>query len=93
MTVYIVLINGSVVDWCLLGQKKVPPFVTKSEYSAITEVYSEIIFVHVILLFMGIVAEYTITLHVDNVRAVLISENTAVPQWVNHIDVHRQLIS
>ena len=34
---------------------------------------------------MGATAEYTITVHVDNVGAILLSENTSLSYWKKHI--------
>ena len=44
--------------------------ITEAEYSAITEVYCEILFIRTILLCMGVVVEYPIIIHVDNVGAI-----------------------
>ena len=60
MTGYIVLINGAVMAWCSQSQKTVTLSVTEAEYSAITDVCCEILFMRVILLFMGVVVEYQI---------------------------------
>ena len=57
------------------------------------EVCCEILFFHVILLFMGVVIEYPITFHIYNIGAILISENTLVSQQTNHIDVRHHFIS
>ena len=39
------------------------------------EVCCEILFISAILLFMGVYVEYTIIVHIDNVGAILLSEN------------------
>ena len=45
VTVYIALVNGSVIAWRSQSQKIVTPSVTESEYPEIAEVCREIIFV------------------------------------------------
>ena len=70
---YIVLINGAFIAWCSLSHKTVTLFVTEPEYSEITEVCCEILFICVILWFMGVVVEYPIIMHVDKVRAIFLS--------------------
>ena len=56
------------------------------------EVYFEILFVCEILLFMGVLVEYPFTMNYDNVGATFLLDNTLVPQWTMHIDVHHHLI-
>ena len=51
VTRYIVIINGAFIAWRLQIQKIVTLSVTEAEYSVITEVCFEILFVHAILLF------------------------------------------
>ena len=75
-TGYIFIINRAIINWNSQSQKTVTLSVTEDEYSAITEVCCEILFVHEILLFMGVVAEYLITAHVDNVGVIFLSNNT-----------------
>ena len=41
---------------------------------------------------MGVFVEYSITVHVNNVGAVLLSENKSVSQQKNHIDVYHHFI-
>ena len=43
-------------------------------------------------MFVGVVVEYPITVHVDNVGAVFLPDNTSVPQRKNHIDVNHHFI-
>ena len=41
---------------------------------------------------MGVVFEYPITVKVDNIGDILLSENTFLPQWTNNIDVRHKFI-
>ena len=85
--------NGKVVTaWRLKNKKTVTLSVTEVEYSEITGVCYKIIFFHVILLFMGVVVEYPITVNIDNIGAILLSENVSVSQHTNHIYVHCHFI-
>ena len=63
------------------------------EYSEITEICYKILFIHAILLFMGVVAEYKIIVHIDNVKYILLPENTSAYKWTKHIDVRPHFIS
>ena len=41
---------------------------------------------------MVFVVKYPITVHIDNVEAIFLSENTLVSQWTNHIDTRHHFI-
>ena len=68
------------------SHKSVTLDVTEVEYSLITEVCCEMIFYCAILLFIEVVVEYPFTVNVDNIGAILLSENTSLYQHMNHID-------
>ena len=72
VTGYIVLINGAVIAWRFQSQKTVTLSITEAEYSTITEVCCEILFIRDILLFMRFVVEYTIIVHVDNIGEIFL---------------------
>ena len=50
------------------------------------------LFIRAILLFMGVVIEYTIIVCVDNVGSVFLSGNTSASQQTKHIDVCHHFI-
>ena len=60
MTRYTVIINRSVIPWYSQSQKIVTLFVTEAQYSVITELCCEILFVCAISFLMGVVFEYPI---------------------------------
>ena len=41
---------------------------------------------------MGVVVEYPITVNIDNVVAILLSENTLVSERMKHIDIYHHFI-
>ena len=92
VTGYIVLINEVVIAWNLGSHKIVTPSVIVAEYKAITKICFERIFFSEILLFMGVVVEYPITTHVNNVGAISLSDNTYLSQKTKHIYVCHPLI-
>ena len=67
MTRCIVIINRSIIAWCLRSQKIVTLSVTEAEYSEITEVSCEILFFRIISLFVVVFVELSITVHIDDV--------------------------
>ena len=54
---YIIFIDGELIKCCLRSRKSVTFSVIEAEYSAITEVCYEILFVCAFLLLMGVVVE------------------------------------
>ena len=92
MTGYIVIIKGTVIHWCLQIQKTVTLSTTEAEYSEITEVCCEILFICVILFCMVVVVEYPIIVHVDNIGAIFLSDNTSAYQQTKHINVRHHFI-
>ena len=65
VTGYIVLNNGAVITFHSQIQKTVTLSVTEAEYSSIMKVYFKILFFHVILLFIGVVVEYPISVTLE----------------------------
>ena len=68
----IVIINPLVIVWNSLSQKTVTLSVTEAGYSTITEVYCKMRFFRAISLFMGVVLEFPIAVHVDNLGAIFL---------------------
>ena len=92
VTGYIVLSNGEVTAWRSQSQKTVTLSVKEAEYSVITEVCCEILFICAVSLFMGVVVEYLITLHIDNVGSIFLSDQTSSYQGTKHIYIHHHFI-
>ena len=57
MTGYVVIINAVFTSWCSKIHITVILLVKEAAYSAIMEVCCEILFISVILIFMGVVIE------------------------------------
>ena len=64
---YIILIHGVAITWCSRNHKTVALSVKEAGYSEVVGVCFEILFVRVILFFMGFIVKYPITVYVDNV--------------------------
>ena len=79
----------------ILRKGALTPFVTwaEAEYIALSELAKEIIFVVQILHSLGIPVKTPITVHVDNMGTIFMSENATSNQRTRHIDVrHRFLL-
>ena len=66
---------------------------TEAGYSEITEVCWIILFIHSILLFVGVVVKYIISVNIDNIEAILLFDKTSLLQQMNHIYVRHNYIS
>ena len=80
------------ISWSLQSHKIITLSIIESVYSEITEICCKILFVHEILLFMGVVVEYPITMYIDNVGAIFLLKDTSVSQITTHIDVRHHFI-
>ena len=65
---------------------------TESEYHALSELCSEIIFVKQILEFVQVEVEYPIIVRVDNVGAMFLANNPVLRQRTKHISVRQHFI-
>ena len=59
---------------------------TKAEYVAVSDVCCEIVFICMILWFLGIKIELPILVHYANIGAIFLSYNAKISQRTKHID-------
>ena len=62
----------------------------ESEYVALSEAAKEIKFVYQLLQSIGVEIKWPITVKVDNIGAIFMSENTLTSGWTKHVDVRYQ---
>ena len=79
ITGYIVILNIVVIEYLLKSQETVTLSVKEDKYTAVTEICCEILFIRVVLLFIGVVIEYPITMHVDNIGYIIIRYHIGIP--------------
>ena len=65
---------------------------TKAEYMALSEVVKELKFIVQLLQTMNITVELPITVHVDNVGAIWLSNNRNTGDRTKHIDIRTALV-
>ena len=66
---------------------------TEAEYVALSEICREILFVKMILEFLGEKIEYPITLFCDNVGATYLAYNAKISNRTKHVDTRRHFVS
>ena len=84
---YIIYFCGIPIAWRSKGMKSVVLSTTEAEYMALSEVVKELQFIVQLLQTMNIEVELPITVHVDNVGAIWLSNNRTTSDRTKHIDI------
>ena len=74
------------------GMKSVVLSTTEAEYKALSEVVKELKFIVQLLQTMNIEVELPITVHVDNVGAIWLSNNRTTSDRTKHIDIRTSFV-
>ena len=89
---FVLYLMGVPISWRSKGQKSVTLSSSEAEYVALSEAAKEIKFVYQLLVSMGIKVKLPITVRVDNIGAIFMSENVAVSQRTKHVDVRYRFV-
>ena len=81
------------MTWKSKSQKSVTLSSLEAEYVALSKAAKEIKFVYQLLQSIGIEIELPITVRVDNVGAIFMSENTSTSGQTKHVDVRYQYVN
>ena len=84
---YIIYFCGIPIAWRSKGMKSVVLSTTEAEYMALSEVVKELKFIVPLFQTMNIEVELTITVHVDNVGAIWLSNNRTTSDRTKHIEI------
>ena len=87
ITGLIVYCAGVPISWKLKGQKEVSLSSIESEYYALSELWTEIIYIKNVLEFLNIEVNYLIIVQVDNVGAIFLANNPVLSQQTKHVSV------
>ena len=87
VTGYILFLMGVPIVWKSKSQRGVTLSSSEAEYVALSEAAKEVKFVYQLLVSIGINVKLPITIHVDNVGAIFIGENTSTSGRTKHIDI------
>ena len=89
---YIIYFCGIPIAWRSKGMKSVVLSTTGAEYMALSEVMKELKFIVQLLQTMNIEVELPITVFVDNVGAIWLSNNRTTSDRTKHIDIRTSFV-
>ena len=89
---YVIYFCGIPIAWRSKGMKSVVLSTTEAEYMALSEVVKELKFIVQLLQTMNITVEFPITVHVDNVGAIWLSNNRNTGDRTKHIDIRTAFV-
>ena len=89
---YVIYFCGIQIAWRSRGMKSVVLSTTEAEYMALSEVVKELKFIVQLLQTMNITVELPITVHVDNVGAIWLSNNRNIGDRTKHIDIRTAFV-
>ena len=89
---YIIYFCGIPIAWRSKGMKSVVLSTTEAEYMALSEVVKELKFIVQLLQTMNIEVELPITVHVDNVGSIWLSNNHTTSYRTKHIDIRTSFV-
>ena len=89
---YIIYFCGIPIAWRTKGMKSVVLSTTEAEYIALSEVVKELKFIVQLLQTMNIEVELPITVHVDNVGAIWLSNNRTTSDRTKNIDIRTSFV-
>ena len=89
---YIIYFCGIPIAWRSKGMKSVVHPTTEAEYMALPEVVKEFKFIVQLMQTMNVEVELPITVHVDNVGAIWLSNNRTTSDRTKHIDIRTSFV-
>ena len=89
---YIIYFCGIPIAWRSKGMKSVVHPTTEAEYMALPEVVKEFKLIVQLMQTMNVEVELPITVHVDNVGAIWLSNNRTTSDRTKHIDIRTSFV-
>ena len=89
---YVIYFCGIPIAWRSKGMKSVVLSTTEAEYMALSEVVKDLKVIVQLLQTMNITVELPITVHVDNVGAICLSNNRNTGDRTKHIDIRPSFV-
>ena len=86
VTGYCIYVLDCLVAWKSRSQKHIILSSTEAEYVAVSDVCTEIMFIRMILEFLGVRVRMPIVVHCDNIGAIFLSYNAKISQRTKHIN-------
>ena len=89
---YVLYLNRSAIAWRSKGQKSVSLSSTEAEYRVQSDAVTEVLYVKMMLEFLGMKMRLPITVHVDNLGAIYLSNSAGTSNRTKHIDTHYHFV-
>ena len=89
---YVIYVHGVPVQFRSKSQQSVTLSSTEAEWMALSEAVKDILFLKYLCETMGIRVERPITVRVDNMGAVFMSNNVTTSQRTKHIDIRSKFV-
>jgi hypothetical protein len=89
---FIIYFCGCPVAWRSRGQKNVTLSSTEAEYVAVSEVTQEIMHIVGVLKFLKVEIQFPITVNVDNIGAIYLSQTAMTGNRTKHIDTRYHFV-
>jgi hypothetical protein len=89
----IIYVKGVPICWRSKAQRSITLSSSEAEWIALSEATKEIMFVLQLLESMHIKVELPITVRVDNIGAICMSQNVNTPSRTKHVDIHTKYVN
>jgi Reverse transcriptase (RNA-dependent DNA polymerase) len=90
---YVIFICNAIACWKSKGQRSVTLSSSEAEYVALSEAAKEVKFIWMILKSMGFEVKSPITVRVDNIGAIFMSENVTTSERTKHVDTRFRFVN
>ena len=90
---FIIIVNGAPVSWKSKAQASVTLSSSEAEYVALSETAKEIKFIWMLIKSMGFEVKLPITVRVDNIGAIFMSENITASNRTKHVDIRFHFVN
>ena len=85
-------LNGYLISWKSRGEKHITLSSTETECVAVSEVCTDILFVKIVMGFLGLRLEILITIHCDNVGVIFMGTNVKASLRTKNINTRYHFI-
>ena len=89
---FIIYLCGVAISWKSKGQRSVTLSSTEAEYVAISEVVREVLYLRQLLEFLGVILDYPVIVHVDNLGAIYLAGGNSSTQRTKHVDIRYHFV-
>ena len=93
MSGFIIILNDAPISWCSKAQRSVTLISSDDKYVALSASDKEVKFMWMLLNIMSLEVKLPITVRVDNVGAIFMSENVTTGNRTKHVDTRYRFVN